>query len=484
MSKSISKNIIFKFLLNIFNVVVPIIVSPYVLRVLGPDIMGSINFSQTIYGYFFIFAGFGVYQYGLREISRVRDNKDKLSEVFTSLFTLTLITNIITTVAYILFIRINYSQSEIYVTCMILVFNLLSNIFYTEWVNEGLENYDFITVKTIIIRIVYVILLFIFIKTASDFKEYMILLVLSTFLNNIVSFIYIKKKIHFNFKRITLFKHIKPMFLVVILSNANVLYTQLDRFFIGEYVGMDSVAYYTAAQNISNIINTLLMTVITVTIPRMSNYIFSESHEKYENLLDKISKVYFIILFPASIGLFVLAKEVIIIYGGYEYLLATPMLQVFAIYIISLGYEMILSNQVMYIKGKEKEQVKITFIGGAINFVLNIGLLWFGIFNGTNAIITTMLANIVVIILEYIYMKTILKLNFNIFGIDKLKYLLISLIFIPVTIIISKITNGILMFTFMVIVVNFSLYIFILFITKDKILLEIINKLLVKKDRI
>ena len=48
MSKSISKNIIFKFLLNIFNVVVPIIIGPYVLRVLGPDLMGTINFSQTI----------------------------------------------------------------------------------------------------------------------------------------------------------------------------------------------------------------------------------------------------------------------------------------------------------------------------------------------------------------------------------------------------------------------------------------------------
>ena len=87
MSKSISKNIIFKFLLNIFNVVVPIIIGPYVLRVLGPDLMGTINFSQTIYGYFFIFAGFGVYQYGLREISRVRDDKEKaLTGIYESIY--------------------------------------------------------------------------------------------------------------------------------------------------------------------------------------------------------------------------------------------------------------------------------------------------------------------------------------------------------------------------------------------------------------
>ncbi|HAT4246478.1 TPA: flippase [Clostridium perfringens] len=480
MSKSISKNIIFKFLLNIFNVVVPIIIGPYVLRVLGPDLMGTVNFSQTIYGYFFIFAGFGVYQYGLREISRVRDNKNKLSQVFTSLFILTMITNIVTTLFYIVFIKISYSGTEIYVACMILTFNLLSNIFYTEWVNEGLENYDFITVKTIIIRVAYIILLFIFVKSTSNFKEYMILLVLSTFLNNIASFLHIKKRIPFNLKGIKLAKHVKPMFLVVILSNANILYTQLDRYFIGRYINMDSVAYYTMSQNISNIINSLLMTVITVTIPRMSNYISNESHEEYESLLNKIAKMYFIILFPAAIGLFVLAKEVIIIYGGYKYLEAIPILQVFSIYIITLGYEMILSNQVMYVKGKEKEQVKFNFIGGAVNFVGNIFLLFSGIFNGTNAVITTMIANIIVVILEYVYIKAVLKLDFNIFGFDKTKYLIISLLFIPITEFISKFRFETLLFTLVSILVNSIVYFGILLLIKDENLLEALNKFLEK----
>lgn len=477
MSKSIAKNMIFKFLLNVFNLVIPIIIGPYVLRVLGPELMGTINFSQTIYGYFFIFAGFGVYQYGLREISRVRDDKKKLSQVFSSLFVLTLITNIITSIVYVIFVSYNYSGSEIYVACMILTFNLLANIFYTEWVNEGLENYDFITIKTIIIRAAYVVLLFVLVKSSNNFKEYMVLLVISTFLNNIISFIYIKKRVKFDLKNLTLMKHIKPMFLVVILSNANVLYTSLDRFFLGEYISMDSVAYYTTAQNISNIINTLLMTVIYVTIPRMSNYLAKESHKEYEKLLDKISKMYFIILFPAAIGMYVLAKEIILIYGGSEYVNAIPMLQVFSIYIITLGFETILANQVMYIKGKEKEQVKINFVGGTVNLILNIILLVFGIFDGTTAVITTMMANIVVVSLEYMYVRLVLKLDFNIFSKDKMKYLVISLIFAPVTYIIKMLFNSMIIFTFVTIVINTLIYILVLIFTKDENLLDIFNKL-------
>ncbi len=485
MNKSISKNIFFKFLLNIFNLVVPILIGPYALRVLGPDIMGTVNFSQSIFGYFFIFAGFGVYQYGLREISRVRDNKEKLSSVFTSLFIFTFITNIITTIIYVIFVYNSYYGTETYTACIILTFNLLSNVFYIEWMNEALENYGFITVKTIVIRILYIVALFTMVRSADNFKQYMFLLVMSTFLNNIISYVYIKKKVKFNFSSIKLAKHIKPMFLVVILSNANVLYTQLDRVMIGTYNTMAEVGYYTIAQNISNIVNTLLLTVITVTIPRLSNYVANENNDDYMKLLDKISKMYFLFLFPASIGMLLLSREIILLYGGSEYLAAIPMMMVFSIYIISLGYDTILSNQVMYTMRKEKQQVQIIFIGGIINLILNICLLSLGIFNGTTAIITTLISNIVIIIMEQIYIRRVLKINFNIFSLDKLKYMIISLIFIPITFIIKKFTGNIFDSTILntlvvsatAVAVNGLAYFLILFIIKDENLMDIIERI-------
>ncbi|HAT4276914.1 TPA: oligosaccharide flippase family protein, partial [Clostridium perfringens] len=69
MQKSIARNFLFKFILNIFNIVIPVLVGPYLARKLGPDQMGIFNYSQTIFTYFFIFASFGVYQYGIRELS-------------------------------------------------------------------------------------------------------------------------------------------------------------------------------------------------------------------------------------------------------------------------------------------------------------------------------------------------------------------------------------------------------------------------------
>lgn len=491
MNKSISKNIFFKLLLNIFNLIIPILIGPYALRVLGPENMGTVNFSQTIYGYFYIFAGFGVYQYGLREVSRVRDNKEKLSSVFTNLFIFTLITNIITVAIYVIFIHNSYYGSQTYIACMIMTFNLVANVFYIEWLNEALENFGFITIKTIVVRIIYVILLLTTVRSSDNLKEYMIVLVLYTLLNNLLSFIYIKRRIKFNFSNIKLKKHIKPMFLVVILSNANVLYTQLDRLMLGQFVSTVSVAYYATAQNISTMINTLLLTVITVTIPRLSNYVANDSNEEYLTLLDKISKLYFLFLFPASIGMFLLSKEIILLYGGSEYMASVPIMMVFSLYIISLGYDTILSNQVMYTRRKEKQQVKIIFIGGLINLLLNILLVVFRKYNGTTAVATTLFANICVIVMENIYVRKVLRVKFNIFSMDKLKYMFVSLLFIPVTFIIRQFTGNIfesqelnaIVISLITVAVNGLIYFLVLFIIKDENLMEVKNKMLNKIKR-
>ena len=221
------------------------------------------------------------------------------------MFIFSIATNVITSIAYLFFINKVYYGTQFYSASIMLTFNLFSNIFYTEWLNEGLENYNFITIKTIIVRIIYIALLFVLVKGSENSKEYIFLLILSTFLNNIISYIYLRRQVRFNFKNITILKHIKPMFLVVILSNANILYTQLDKIMLGSNIDTAAVSYYTTAQKIGHIINTLMLSVILVSIPRLNNYLANKKDSEYVKLLNKISKMYFLLLFPVSIGMFV-----------------------------------------------------------------------------------------------------------------------------------------------------------------------------------
>ncbi|MEI4620550.1 oligosaccharide flippase family protein [Bacillus pfraonensis] len=477
MQKSLVSNIFYKILLNTFNIILPILVGPYAYRMLGADSMGTVNFAETIFNYFFIFAVFGVYQYGLREISLVKNDKKKVSQLFTSLYVINFTTSILALIAFSLFSYIGYGNQDLFPVLLIFGFNFIANLFYVEWFNEAHENYDFITKKTVIVRLIYVVLLFTFIHGADDYKQFAGLLVLSTFLNHTISFIYVKRQVKFDFSNLTIIPHLKPLFLVVIFSNANILYTQLDRLVLGEYAGKAEVAFYVMAFQIMTIINTLMLSVVQVTIPRLSYLSGNATEGEYESLLNKISKVYFITLFPAAIGLMLIAHGAVVIYGGNEFAGAGNTLIVFAFYMISVGIESILSNQIIYVKKKESILVRFLFICGFINLASNIALIYFDVLTPTTAIFTTTIANCLLIIFEYIYVKKKLKVNYTLFDMQKLRYLFYSLTFLPISFLVNTIISAQILQVIITMLACGFAYALILFIAKDEILFMLLDKL-------
>ena len=469
MSKSIAKNAFYKILLNLFNIVMPVIIATYTYGVIDQTLIGRYTTAYSIFNYFFIFAGFGIYNYAIREISKVRSDKKKMSQLFTSFFVIGIASNIGTLIIYVLFSFFAFKDTPAFVVHLILALNMISNIFYIEWANEALENYGFITLKTIVVRLIYAVLLFLTVKSSDDFLMYVFLTTFSTFLNNIISYFYIKKGVGFDFSNIKIKRHIKFLILVIIMSNGNVLYTQLDKAMLGLYVSEVSAAYYSVAHNVMTIINALVLSVVFVTIPRLANIIAGKDRTKYLELLNKITQTLFAFLFPVAIGMFILAEEIFIIFGKGKYPGGGPVLEVFCVYMISLGFEAILTNQVMYVNKKEKELVKMIFLAGIVNTILNLVFLKMGIFNEVTAIITTTFSNYLLVFFEYIYVRKVLKLEFKMFTFKNLKYFLYALTFLPIGLIFKSTISNMYLYIVATVISCSFVYAFLLFITKDAI---------------
>ena len=160
--KSLIKNTIFKAILSLFNIAIPLIVGPYIVRLLDVKLYGIYNSVFSEFQLFLTFASFGIYTFGVREISKIRDDDKAVSKLFTNLFVITVITNLIVLgiyIAYSCFVSTGIARS-IY---LVMVIQIIGNIFYIEFTNEALENYKFITIKTAIVKIFYLIALFVFV---------------------------------------------------------------------------------------------------------------------------------------------------------------------------------------------------------------------------------------------------------------------------------------------------------------------------------
>ena len=233
-------------------------------------------------------------------------------------------------------------------------------------------------------------------------------------------------------------------------------------------------------KRIMTIINTLMLTVIQVTMPRLSNYLGNESKKEYLSLLKRVIKIYFLFLFPASIGLLCLSKEAIYMFGGAKFLPAVPVMVVFAIYMLSIGVEGVIANQMIYLHGREKDDAMLVLIGGVINLGLNVLLVVTGTFNMVTAISTTLIANLIVIFLEYRLVRKVIKLDIELFAYENTKYLLYSLIFIPITFVIKKFVGNIFICCILEVMACGLAYLGILIITKDETFFELSDKILRK----
>ena len=253
--KSLARNGIYKALLNIFNLVVPLLVGPYVTGLLNEELYGIYNRVYTEYSVFLALASFGIYNYGVREISRVRNDPVATNKLFTSLFLIGIVSNGAAMLVYVAytFWRSN-SQIEVYVYLVMLI-QLFANIFYVEFANEAKENYRFIMVKTILVRLGYLISIFVFVRKPSDVVPYAVVISMTNFVNNILSYIKIRRDVHFDFGGLTIRKHLFPLVVSLVIVNVDVFYFQLDKIMLSPLVSDIAVTEYFIPTNIVGMVS-------------------------------------------------------------------------------------------------------------------------------------------------------------------------------------------------------------------------------------
>jgi O-antigen/teichoic acid export membrane protein len=380
---------------------------------------------------------------------------------------------------YLVIIFNVYNDGYKILLCCILAFQFLGNIFNFEWMNEANENYLFISLKSIFVRVLYLIGIFIFVKQSNDIIWYAVLLIGSVVLNTLLSYLYIRKKHKFNFENFEIKKHLKPLFFIFLITNIALLYTQADKIILGKLVSESEVTAYQVSQYISGLIYGLLIPIINISIPRISNMIKNDNLQDVYSLYRKVIKIFLFMFIPATVGVFMLSKEIIIIYGSYKYTDCIPVLACFALAQFSGAWCYIFGDAMLLLCNKEKQLVLFNIIGGFFNVLFDFILYFTGHLNAVNAVIKLIVSYLIVDILSYMLLVKLFRkdnIKFTVFDFDFLKHFLISLLFIPVIIISKLIFSNLLIYVLFSIISCIILYSGLLFLTKDKNMSDLIMR--------
>ena len=473
--KSLARNGIYKALLNIFNLVVPLLVGPYVTGLLNEELYGIYNRVYTEYSIFLALASFGIYNYGVREISRVRNDPAATNKLFTSLFLIGIVSNGAAMLVYVAytFWRSN-SQIEVYVYLVMLI-QLFANIFYVEFANEAKENYRFIMVKTILVRLGYLISIFVFVRKPSDVVPYAVVISMTNFVNNILSYIKIRRDVHFDFGGLTIRKHLFPLVVSLVIVNVDVFYFQLDKIMLSPLVSDIAVTEYYIPTNMVGMVSAVPHALIYVAIPRVSALLGEGKRDEYIRVLQTTTEKYLALVIPINFGFIVLAQEVMQLYTRDVYTYAWPVLVVAAISRIVLAYQAVLNNLVLYVNSREKQQVTFLAIFGAVNLAMNFALVALGCFTVITSLATTTLAVMMFVIVCQTYSIKKLGVNCHMFSKRSFGYLLASALFIPLSLLIRMAGLNYWVNIAAIIIACVALYAAYLILTKDKLAYELLN---------
>ena len=490
--KSIKINALAYIGIRILNTIFPLLTGTYVARVLDKSYYGYFNSVDTILSFFLPFATYGVYSYGLRAISNVKNNKDKVNKAFSQLFYLcigcTILTTLVYLVAYPLFFENNPILKKVY---LVMSIQLIAQIFSIEWVNEALENYDFLFYKTAFIRVLMLASIFIFIKNEKDIIPYTLIMSLATLINYVISYFWIKKDI--KLVKVSL-KEFKPLFIpltaMLIFSSANMLFTFLDRLFLVKAGEELYVTYYTMAQRIVGVVTGVVTGAVSVSLPRLNYYLGIGDKDAYTSLVNRGSRIFMFLIIPISLGLTVLGTETILLYGSEKYVGGGILTSLFAFRFIFLALDIILGSQIIFANGFEKKLTLFTVLSGLLNIILNSALFFNKVAAPEFYLLTTMLSEAILLITYVIFIKKKQLISLKYIFSYTLKYFMISLTFIPIYFIINyihptemKITLDLIINISAVIFLSVISYCAFLTATKDEIFYEFLGYVKKLKDK-
>lgn len=316
---------------------IPIASYPYLIRVLGSQTYGLVIFAQTVISYLSIIISFGFNVSATKEISINRSNKEKISEIVSSIIILKVVLTIISFLILWLLIETIPSIRSHKILYLVTFTICINDLIFPIWYFQGIENMKHITLGSIISKFTFLFLMFFFIKEETDFIFVPILNGLGAFLGSIYALyiIFKKDKISFRIQPIkNLLFYLNDSFLFFTTSISITIYSNATRLVIGSYLGLVNLAYYDLADKISSL-SKLPFTILGQTVlPKIAN-------EKNQNFVTRLSKITFLTSIVVFLIVLSLSHSVVKILGGANMIDASIYVNILALGLIPAMYKYI-----------------------------------------------------------------------------------------------------------------------------------------------
>ena len=368
---SIKKNFAYKSILTISTYIMGFIVFPYISRVFGVDRLGLVNFAENTINYFLLFASMGIAVLGVREIAAVKDDYNARNRVFSNVLGVNLLFTLATLIIYFVLIalvpKLNQSSELFYIGSA----KILFTTFLIEWFYTGIENFKYITIRSIIIKLLYVLLVFLLVREKEDYIIYFALTIGTVVLNACVNMLYARRYIRIVPSELFNLKYLKNNVTLGIYSIMTSMYLTFNVMYLGFVTNNTQVGYYTTAFKLYAVILGFFSAFTHVMLPRMSALLAEDNKERFQELANRSFSTMVLFCIPLILCSIVAAPQIIYVLSGAGYEGAILPMRIIMPAILCVGIAQVLAVQILMPMKKDKVLLNTSIFVSIMSVVLN-----------------------------------------------------------------------------------------------------------------
>lgn len=406
MSKKYSAkyNLIMNYILQLSNFLFPLITYTYITRVLGADNLGKIGFANSVTTYFSAIATFGITTYAVRTCAKVRNTAHKLARTAQELMLANSVTTLIATVLLVIVVISVPKFFEQRWLMFVFGISVATEFLGINWLYTSLEQFRFITIRSLLIKFLSLILILLFVRRETDYMIYAAITVFSMVGTNFVNFVHCRRFISLKLKfpyEIKKHYHYTKWFFAQ--SVAMTLFFNMDETMLGFLSTNSQVGNYEIALKIKYLLSTLVSTLGTVFLPKLSNDYAKKNMSSYWQTVFKSLKYVCFISIPIVGFVWIESGDMIYLLCGEGYELAKNILRGLVVVVFFIGLSTVTGTQILISMGKEKCLFVSILMGSFVNLGINFILIPH--YYAMGATVATILSEAMVLAVQLFYIR-------------------------------------------------------------------------------
>ena len=352
--------------------IIPLLTTPYLSRVLGPQALGEFSYHNSIAYYYEIFIMLGLNNYGSREIAKNRDDITRCSRVFWNIYSLQLILGVFINCIYLFYIF--FISNNILLSSLFFMYTLSASV-DINWFFWGIEEFKKTTIRNMLSKLIVTASIFIFVKKSSDLPMYTFLLCSNLLLTQIILWPDAIRKLSFykpNLKEVL--SHLKPNLFLFVTVLAVSIYKIMAKIMLGAMNSNEQLGFYESAERIIQVPMAFITALGNVMLPKVSNLV-KKDEKQSKILIGKSIRFVMFLSSSMSFGIMGVSKEFVPIFYGKGFEICVILFLILLPSCLFLAFSNVFRTQYLLPLQKDSILIQSVMVGALVNVIINYFLI-------------------------------------------------------------------------------------------------------------